>query len=90
MAKGITISITRVVDHVRERNPDDPVFHSIWTGTEWVSLATTIWPARFEKYGCKPVIATTRVGFPPPGTITIDALRYRRTYREMRKRGVLQ
>jgi hypothetical protein len=92
MAKGIAITITRVIDHVRDPLPDDPRFHRVWNGTEWVSLATSIWsPGLAEKAGVKPSVHSTRLEFLPPGIVPKDVLVYRRTLmKEMQKKGLIR
>ena len=78
MAKGITITLTRMKD-VREPRRDDARYHSIWNGVEWISFSFPVWSPDFAKScGVVPKPITTQLEFPPQGTITIDALRYKR------------
>lgn len=91
MTKGISITITRM-DDVREPSSDDARYHSIWNGTKWVSLSSSVWsPSLAKSCGVVPKPCTTRLEFPPPGTVTIDALRYKQTLlKKMRAQGVIQ
>jgi hypothetical protein len=92
MAKGISITITRM-EEVREPRPDDARHHCIWTGTQWTSMATLVWhPSLAEKAGVVPKALSTRLEFPPPGTITLDAEGYKRgsLFKEMVQNGILR
>jgi hypothetical protein len=90
MAKGIAITITRM-EEVREPRKDDARYHKIWNGRMWVSLCTMVWsPSLAKSCGVMPEAITTRLEFLPPGTYSIEAIRYRRLIPEMRKAGLLQ
>lgn len=93
MSNGIAISITRIVDEVREARPDDPCYHRIWTGTRWTSLASPLCrPDLAERWNIKQAVHTTRLEFPSAGTISFDAEAYKRgsLFKEMVQNGILR
>jgi len=90
MAKGICITITRIVE-TREPIPGER-WQKIWTGTAWRSLFRPPNSPKLAKhFGDAPRVATTRIEFPPAGTITMDALHYRRTlFQNLKNAGILR
>lgn len=91
MAKGITIKVTRIIE-TRDRRPGERG-HKIWTGTKWVSVDAVPrgLTAGMKAADFPPLAVTTTIAFPPSGTVTIDALRYRAgLMKEMQKIGVVR
>jgi hypothetical protein len=83
MAKGISITITRLL-HYRKPRPDDAVFHSVWGGSKWVSLAFPVYkPLVASEHGRPPEIVTTTLEFPPAGVVPIQR---RKLKAEMQRR----
>jgi len=92
MARGIRITITRIVDQLREPGRDYPGTHRIWNGTRWVSLSSNVVKPSFAAMaGITPKAHSTVLEFLPPGTVTLDALRYRAgLMKQMERAGVLR
>jgi len=90
MARGITITIKRLVERRERRSGEIGV--CIWTGqrlTRVDSLPES--PKLAYVYGSKPKIVETRIEFLPPDVIPLDGLRYRKqVLPKMRAMGLIR
>ena len=90
MARGITITIERLVER-RERRSDE-VGVCIRTGRGIARVDSLPESPRLAHiYGNKPREVVTRIEFLPPGVIPIDGLRYRKkVLPKMRAMGLIR